>query len=77
MTRCSEACALSGELTVTGTVARRLKLSRSGRPMIVARGAATLEGAGTTYVFLDFGRSAMRRVFGSRPVRATLTVRAP
>jgi hypothetical protein len=76
MTRCSEACALSGELTVSGAVARRLKLSRSGRPMILARGTAALEGAGTTYVFLDFGRAAMRRAFASRPVRATLTLRA-
>jgi hypothetical protein len=44
--------------------------------MTVARGTATLEGAGTTYVFLDFGRSALRRAFGARPVRAMLTLRA-
>ena len=38
----------------------------------MAEGEAALEDAGGTYVFLDFTRAAMKRLFRGRAVKATL-----
>ena len=75
--RCSEACAIEATISVSGRVARRLRLARSSRkPVVVARGAAALGGAASTYVFFDVTRTAARRAFRARGVSATLAVTA-
>jgi hypothetical protein len=56
--RCSEACAISGQL-------------RRGR-RAVARGTATLAGAGRTWLFLRVRRAVAKRLVGGGGVRATL-----
>jgi hypothetical protein len=67
--RCSEACSISGELTLSRAVAKRLKVKA-----LVARGEAALDGPGTTYLFLDFTRKAMKRLFRGPAVKATLAL---
>jgi hypothetical protein len=56
--RCSEACAISGQL-------------RRGR-RAVARGTATLAGAGRTWLFLRLRGSVAKRLVSGGGVRATL-----
>ena len=56
--RCSEACSVSAKLTLGTSVARKLKVKAE-----IAKGEAALEGAGGTYVFFDFTRTALKRLF--------------
>jgi hypothetical protein len=67
--RCSEACSITARLTLAKATAKRLKLSS-----VVASGDASLDDAGHTYVFLAFKRSTVKRLFGARAVKATLTL---
>jgi hypothetical protein len=69
--RCSEACSVTAELTLSKAVARRHKVGT-----VVAKGDAALEGAGGTYVFFDFTRAARKRLFKGSAVKATLRLRA-
>jgi hypothetical protein len=66
---CSEACSIAARLTLSRSVAKRLKVSS-----VVATGEAALDGAGNTYVFLDFKRSTLKRVFRGKAVKATLAL---
>jgi RTX calcium-binding nonapeptide repeat (4 copies)/Thrombospondin type 3 repeat len=68
--RCSEACAATAELSLSRTVARRLRL---GRATIVAGGSARLGAGGTTYAFVRFSPATRRAVLRARSVRAALT----
>ena len=73
--RCSEACAVTAELRVTASTARRLKLSSP----VLARGTAVLGGAGRTWLFVRMKASVRRKVLRSskrRPVVARLSVAA-
>jgi hypothetical protein len=72
--RCSEACAVVAALTVDRRTARRLRIGR--RAMTVARGTATLAGAGSTYVFLRVKRPVARRLPVRPTVRSRLAVTA-
>ena len=56
-------------LTLSTSTARKLKVKAE-----IAKGEAALEGAGGTYVFLDFTRAALKRLFRSAAVRATLVL---
>jgi hypothetical protein len=61
--RCSEACAISGQLM-------------RGRRSLVAKGTATLAGAGRTWLFVRLKRGMARRLFDHRTrVRATLRLK--
>jgi thrombospondin type 3 repeat protein len=61
--RCSEACAISGQLM-------------RGRRALVAKGTATLAGAGRTWLFVRLKRGMARRLFDHRArVRATLRLK--
>jgi hypothetical protein len=68
--RCSEACSVQAQLTVSKALARKHKVGT-----VVARGDAALESAGGTYVFFDFTKSALKRLFGAKAVKATLRLR--
>ncbi len=68
--RCSEACTVKAELTVSRSVARRLKLRRT---RVVGTGTAMLEGASTTYAFVRFTRRGRARLF--RQPRTLLTLK--
>ena len=67
--RCSEACSVRAELKLATATAKRLKLKA-----LVATGEAALDGAGTTYVFLDFTKPALKKLFRAK-VSATLTLK--
>ncbi len=67
--RCSEACSVSARVTLTRSMARKLKVKAE-----IAKGDAALEGAGGTYVFFDFTRTALQRLFRASAVRATLVL---
>ena len=61
--RCSEACAISGQLM-------------RGRRSLVAKGTATLAGAGRTWLFVRLKRGMAKRLFDHRArVRATLRLK--
>jgi len=68
--RCSEACSVTGELTLGKALARKRKVGT-----VVAKGDAALAGAGATYVFFDFTKAALGRLFRGSAVKATLTLR--
>ena len=71
--RCSEACAATARLSVSGRDARRLRL---GRGRVLAGGSARLGGSGTSYAFVRFGKAARRALARRGRVSATLTVTA-
>jgi Thrombospondin type 3 repeat/RTX calcium-binding nonapeptide repeat (4 copies) len=71
--RCSEACGTTVELSVSRRLARRLGL-RSTR--IFASGSASLQGKGTTYVFVRFDRRVRSKLFRMKGVRSKLTAAA-
>jgi hypothetical protein len=61
--RCSEACAITGQLM-------------RGRRSLVAKGTATLAGAGRTWLFVRLKKGMARRLFAHRTkVRATLRLK--
>ena len=66
---CSEACSIAARLTLASSTAKRLKV-----PAVVATGDAALDDAGSTYVFLGFKSSVMKRVFRKGTVKATLAL---
>jgi Thrombospondin type 3 repeat len=70
--RCSAACAVSAQLAVDRRNARRMRIARAGSRTVVGAGAARLEGAGTTYVFIRVSKRTLARLPRSRAVRATL-----
>jgi hypothetical protein len=57
--RCSESCAITGQLM-------------RGRRLVVAKGTATLAGAGRTWLFLRLKKGMARRLFSGGTVRTTL-----
>jgi hypothetical protein len=67
--RCSEACSVSATLTLSKPMARKLKAKA-----VIAKGEAALDAAGGTYVFFDFTRRALKRLFRGPTVRATLVL---
>ena len=69
--RCSEACAVTAELRLGASQAKRLRL---GSMRIVARGSAELAAAGRTYAFLRFDQRARRRLARTRRVTTELRV---
>ena len=68
--RCSEACSVTAELTLSKAVARKHKVGT-----VVANGDAALEAAGGTYLFFDFTKAALKRLFKGKAIKATLKVR--
>ena len=60
--RCSEACAIAG------------RLMRGSRVM-VAKGTATIAGAGRTWLFLRLKKGMAKKLFGGGRVRATLSLK--
>ena len=69
--RCSRDCTVAAELRVSAAEARRLRL---GRSRTVGAGAARLDGAGSTYVFVRFGRATRRALWRSRGASVELRV---
>jgi hypothetical protein len=75
--RCSEACVLVAELTVTRGTAKRLGLGSSAKATLIGRGQATLADAGKTYVFVRLKGAAERKLFRrGRSVKAALSLQA-
>jgi hypothetical protein len=66
---CSEACSITARLTLGSSTAKRLKV-----PSVVATGEAALDDSGSTYVFLGFKSSVLKRVFRKGNVKATLAL---
>jgi len=66
---CSEACSITARLTLGSSTAKRLKV-----PSEVATGEAALDASGSTYVFLGFKSSVLKRVFRKGAVKATLAL---
>jgi hypothetical protein len=60
--RCSEACAIAGRL-------------RRGRRVVVAKGTATLAGAGRTWLFLRLKKGMAKRIERAGRVRASLLLK--
>ena len=67
--RCSAPCALAGRLVTDRRTARRLKAGRT-----LGRGAARVEDAGMTFVFVRIKASTLKRVAKARRARTTLRV---
>ena len=67
--RCSAPCALAGELVTDRRTARRLKLRRTRS---LGRGAARVEDAGMTFVFVRIPAKTLKRVAKIRRARTTL-----
>ena len=68
--RCSEACAGTAELVLSAGTARRIGL---GESRVIAGGSATLDAAGTTFVFVRLDRRASATLRRHPGVRATLS----
>ena len=66
---CSEACSITARLTLGSSTAKRLKV-----PLGIATGEAALDDSGSTYVFLGFKSSVLKRVFRKGAVKATLAL---
>ena len=66
---CSEACSITARLTLGSSTAKRLKV-----PTAIATGEAALDDSGSTYVFLGFKSSVLKRVFRKGAVKATLAL---
>ena len=69
--RCSEACAVTAELRLGASQARRLRL---GSVRTVAKGSARLGAAGRTYAFLRFDKRARARLWRARRVSVQLRI---
>lgn len=66
---CAERCAISAQLEIDRSTARRLRLRTApDGPAIIGAGAARLGAAGRTYVILHLNPATLRRL---RTVRAT------
>ena len=57
--RCSARCQVAGRLVLDRRSARR---GRAKRSLVFGAGSAFLEGAGTTYLFLEIPRASLRRL---------------
>jgi hypothetical protein len=68
---CSEACSANAQLTVGRSLARRLKLRGT---TVIGRGAASVEGATTTFAFVRFDAKVRSRVWKLRRTPMTLKV---
>lgn len=71
--RCSEACSLKADATVSKRVARRLKLRGT---TLVGTGSARTEGATTTYAFVRFNSRVRARLFKQSRTELALKVTA-
>jgi hypothetical protein len=71
--RCSEACAVTAELRIDRKSARRAGLRANAA---VARGAAQVERAASTYAFVRFSRGVRRKLERSGRMSGTLRVTA-
>jgi hypothetical protein len=76
--RCSEGCAVEGELMLAKRTARKLKLaSRSASSsVVVGRGAAQIEDKGLTFVFVKLSKTSLKRLARARRVAPKLRVTA-
>ena len=76
--RCSEGCAVEGELMLSNRTARKLKIARKAAktPVVVARGAAQIEDKGFTYVFVKMSKGSLKRLERARRVKPKLRVTA-
>jgi hypothetical protein len=73
--RCSARCQVAGELVLDRRSGRRVRLPRRTRALVVGRGSAFLEGAGTTYLFVKVPARSLRRLARSfRALRPLLRV---
>ena len=70
---CSEACSLAAVVSADSSAARRAGLGRTR--IVVARGSWSLAGAGRTYVFARWTRTA-RRLRAGRRLKASLVLTA-
>ena len=71
--RCSEACSLTANLTVSKRVARRLRLRGT---TVVGTGSARTEGATTTYAFVRFNSRVRARLLKQSRTALALKVTA-
>ena len=76
--RCSEGCAVEGELTLPNRTARKLKIARrsASGPVVVARGAAQIEDKGLTFVFVKMSKTSLKRLEKARKLAPKLRVTA-
>ena len=72
--RCDQPCRLRGRLVVPAKLARKLRLGRRARSVVVARGSAQAAGGATARVRLRFTRAAKRRLRRVRSVKLKLIV---
>jgi hypothetical protein len=76
--RCSEGCAVEGELMLDKRTALKLKIARKAAksPVVVARCAAQIEDKGFTFVFVKMSKASLKRLERARRVRPKLRVTA-
>ncbi|MEA2284639.1 MAG: serine protease [Solirubrobacteraceae bacterium] len=74
--RCSERCGVRLRLVIDGPIAKRIGLSRSGRPVTVARGQARISSAGALTRSLRPAVSARPRLLRSASIRLTIRAEA-
>jgi len=75
--RCSARCQVAGQLLLDRRSARRIRLDRGTRSLVLGQATAFLEGAGTTYLFVDVPRATLRKLARAfRRVRPLLRVTA-
>ena len=74
--RCSEGCAVEGELMLSGRTAKKLRIARKAtkKPVVVARGAAQIEDKGFTFVFVKLSRTSIKRLQRAGKLRPKLRV---
>lgn len=76
--KCDEGCILEGQVTLAGSVARKLKVSssRTAKQVVVGRGAAQIAEKGTTFVFVKFTKKTLARIQRAAKVKTVLRVTA-
>ena len=74
--RCSEACAVTADLVLGPSAARRVGLARGRGSVVIGRGAVRMAGATRSYVFVDLPRTVARRLARRARVPALLRVAA-
>jgi hypothetical protein len=74
---CTARCQVAGELVLDRHTARRLRLARGLRSLVVGRGSAFLDGRGTTYLFVKVPARSLRRLARAfRRIRPVLRLSA-
>ena len=76
--RCSKACRLGAELALDRKSSKRVRLPAGAGRVVIGRGAATLDGKGTTYVIVRIPRKTVanlqRKLKKMRPVLTVSTL---